>query len=397
MRPEVELLFLLARTHVTPETAARVGTLLGRGVDWFSLMREAVSHDVLPLVYSQLRTVGRGAVPDAILDELARYFDHHVRRNRRLAEELRRLLAALDARAIPTLAFKGPTLAAAAYGDLALRSFCDVDFLIRRRDALLAKAVFLDAGYALETPLDRRGFPVERGKSEYAFAHESDGSIAELRWRLTPPDMRVSFDFEYLEGRHRSVTVDGTPVPTLTAEDTLLLLCVHANQHYWGGLKWICDVAELIRATPGMDWRRVAAGARRLGSRRMVALGLRLALDYLDAPLPGEMADALRKDARATRLASAVSRDLLTEEPRLSIGRHEFTPPYHAHEVLERFPEWSLAFARRALTLSPHDTRFVHLPQSMRVVYYPLRGARLLVKFGLRPLTSRSRGGGIAR
>src|ERR1700730_2537275 len=257
IRPETELLFLLARTRLSPAAAARVTALLDRELDWIFLVRDALSHDLLPLVYAHLKAADPRIVPAAILAQLARYFEQHTRRNDRLVEEMLKLLTLLAAHSIPVLVFKGPVQAVAAYGDLSLRTFCDLDFLIRRLDALHVKEVLLDAGYQLETPLGRDGFPSEPGKHEYAFHRGDDGALAEFRWRLTPRYVRASLDVERLGGRRASVSIRDAAVPTLTPEDTLVMLCVHGAKHYWGVLKWICDVAELIGANPRMNWPAV--------------------------------------------------------------------------------------------------------------------------------------------
>jgi hypothetical protein len=65
-----------------------------------------------------------------------------------------------------------------------------------------------------------------------------------------------------------------------------VILCVHGTKHVWERLGWICDVAELIRAHPAMDWQRVMALAKSSKSLRMVQLGLFLAHTVLQAELP---------------------------------------------------------------------------------------------------------------
>lgn len=418
IRAETELLFLLARTRVLPEATGRIAVLLDQQLDWLHFARNALSHDVLPLVYTNLKATGGRAVPAAIFDQLARYFDQHARYNRRLAAELLRLLALFDAHSIPALALKGPELAATAYGDLALRTFCDLDILIRRRDALRARDVLLGDSYTLyETPLDAGGFPAEPGKYQYMFLRKGGDWYAELHWRLTPQHLLAALDFEHLRGRRSMVTLNGTPVPTLTAEDTLLMLCIHGDKHYWGRLKLVCDVAELVSATPRINWRQVEADARRLGCWRMVALGLRLASDLLDAPLPQGASSVVRRDRRVARLTAAVQdrlfressaerwselfRSFVARDARIAVlgalgvirsnlpgsATDESTHPYHPFQLLERCRDWVWNIARPLLTVNANDRALLPpLPRPLHAVYYPVRCVRLLVTYGLTPL-----------
>ena len=63
----------------------------------------------------------------------------------------------------------------------------------------------------------------------------------------------------------RTVTVAGAEVPNLSPEKTLLVLCMHGSKHAWSRLIWICDVAQLLAACPGLDWNKVNREAKRLG------------------------------------------------------------------------------------------------------------------------------------
>ena len=63
------------------------------------------------------------------------------------------------------------------------------------------------------------------------------------------------------------MTVSGTDVSSLAMENLLWLLCVHATKHKWARLSWICDVAELLRSQPQLNWEKVIA----LGAELAVA------------------------------------------------------------------------------------------------------------------------------
>jgi len=54
--------------------------------------------------------------------------------NRHLTAELVRLMGLLKAAGVPAVTFKGPVLAAMAYGSIELRQFSDLDILVRQTD-----------------------------------------------------------------------------------------------------------------------------------------------------------------------------------------------------------------------------------------------------------------------
>jgi hypothetical protein len=387
---ETELLLLLARAHLAPQAERRVRTLLAGDVDWIHLLRTAQGHGVLPLLYVQLRTIGAELVPDQILAPLGANFAQHVERNERLGAELVRLLSLLNAQSIAAVSVKGPALALAAYGDLSLREFIDLDVLIHRSDALRAREVFVRAGYTLmyANKLDERGFPQDPETFEYTFLLEDRSISAELHWRLTPLHLRGSLDLESMYSRRRSVTINGTAVPTPAPEEILLVLGVHGDHHQWSRLKWVCDVAELLRANPGLDWERVQMEARRLGCWRMVALGLRLAADCLDAPVPDRVATLVGQDRRVSVIAARLRGQLLDE------GQDHQTRsrPYHPLQLLERSSDWvwnAAVVVRRLWTVTPNDKELLPLPAPLRMGYYPLRWGRVAWKYGMSPLLKR--------
>ena len=55
-------------------------------------------------------------------------------RNELFARELLRLSNVFETMGIRVISYKGPTTAGLLYGDIALRAFGDMDFLVRRED-----------------------------------------------------------------------------------------------------------------------------------------------------------------------------------------------------------------------------------------------------------------------
>src|SRR5205807_789435 len=55
---------------------------------------------------------------------------------------------------------------------------------------------------------------------------------------------------------------------------------------HWIWLKALCDVAELIRANPGIDWEKTRHAACILGRDKILLLGLTLASELLEVNLP---------------------------------------------------------------------------------------------------------------
>jgi hypothetical protein len=90
----------------------------------------------------------------------------------------------------------------------------------------------------------------------------------------------------------------------------LLILCVHASKDAWERLRYVCDVAELVHTHRDMDWRRVVERAGRLGSQRMLFVGLLLARDLLEMPLPEEVSRKAHADPAVQALVRRIGERL---------------------------------------------------------------------------------------
>jgi hypothetical protein len=116
------------------------------------------------------------------------------------------------------------------------------------------------------------------------------------------------------------VTIDGAQIPVAAPEDLLCILCLQAAKDFWErrqhleSLLKVTDIAELLRVMPNLNWHQVTAAARQDGWQRILHFGLALASGLLDAPLPPQVAAAVRADHTAGVLAADVSRRLFSAE-----------------------------------------------------------------------------------
>src|ERR1700693_5665218 len=87
-QPEVDLLLSCARTQITPEISERIQAAVEKGIDWLALIRLAMRHDVMPLLYRSLQQVCPHSVPENILGPLRARYQVQATQAHRRAEEL---------------------------------------------------------------------------------------------------------------------------------------------------------------------------------------------------------------------------------------------------------------------------------------------------------------------
>jgi hypothetical protein len=355
--------------------------LLRGGLDWEILLGQARTHGTLPLLHEHLQRQGWEAVPAPTREALREEFRHNTARNLWRTGELLRLLERLRARGIPALPFKGPTLAAYAYGSVALRQFNDLDLLLRPRDVAGAQEVLLAEGYTpgLEFSAARQAEYL-RVIGQVPFARREDGSLVELHARLMPRHFHFPLGLEELWGRAETLTLLGRAVPVLSAEDLLLVLSAHGAKHVFASLGWVSDLAALLHNRPP-DLGQALGRARRLRCERLVLLGLRLGYDLLQAPPQKALPVRLRADPVAGALASQVWRGF-----RSGSRPGELRGALFHLRLWENFADGFGFVLSTMLQPIIADWVFFPLPAALSFLYYFLRPLRLAGKYGARLL-----------
>jgi hypothetical protein len=281
----------------------RLARLFGR-VDWTRLLVLAEDHGVAGHLAASLRGLEEDLVPPEIRQALA---DWQRARNfftLRLMAELFRVLERFNSEGIGALVVKGPVLAMQAYGDPAMRSYGDLDLLVRQQDIRRATELLSAAGFAPAIPLTA----IEAGKipGQYFFSTPDSQLIIELHNDRTLRYFPRRLPLEDFFARQVRVRLDGQEAPALSVEDELVLICIHGAKHFWERLMWVADVAALVSRQTAIDWQGVAASAKAVGAQRMLHTGLRLSCDLLRAQLPDKVYALVQADLAAARLAEQV-------------------------------------------------------------------------------------------
>jgi hypothetical protein len=380
--PEIELLLRCARPCTGSEGSPQLKALLQEKLDWTYLIRMAQRHGVRPLLFWHLNTTSPEAVPRAVMEQLRDYYLSNGLRNMRLTGELLRLLDVFEAQGIPAVPYKGPVLAAFAYGNLGLREFVDIDVLVRKQEVSRAQELLLAEGYQPQywlTPAQDAAFL--RYNCEHAFVHSNGGSAVDLHWAIAERHFSFSLDHEGLWRRLDRISLGGRDVCTLSPEDLLLILCVQGFKDSWERLKHVCDVAEVIRVHQDMDWGRVIKQADASGGRRTLFLGLALASDLLGTTLPKEIAQRVQTDPAVRTLARRVQERLFRTSGSPKRFSEVMFRSIHV-QMRERLRDKVRYCVRSATTHTVGDWMALPLPRPLFSLYYVLRPIRLVGKYG---------------
>ena len=224
----------------------------------------------------------------------------------RISAELIPVLDRFFRERIGALVVKGPVLSVQAYGDPAMRSYGDLDLLVRQGDIRRATELMIEAGYESRVPLS--AIDAGRIPGQYLFFKPERKLIVELHSDCTLRYFPRRLPVEEFFARQIRVRFDAHEVPALSVEDELVLVCIHGAKHFWERLLWIADVAALVSRQTGIDWERIRDSAKAVGAERMLHTGLRLASVLLKAQLPDHVQAMVQADGGARRLAEQTSK-----------------------------------------------------------------------------------------
>lgn len=379
-RPEIELLLSCARTHMDSEAATRVRVLLLRGeINWGQLIHLARQHALIPLLYRHIKTICPEAVPGVYMKQLRDSSRRNTARNLFLVGELCRLLRLFEERGIPTVPYKGPTLAIRAYGNPALRQFNDLDFLVHQRDVFKAAELLSSQGYHRQQHFTQTQEAVYLKFGCEHYYVRSDKRVAlEIHWEFAPRYFSLTLDSARLWQRLDRVNICGREVRSLSLEDLLIVLCVNGSKKLWQRLGLISDLAALI--SNKVNWPQLIHEASAAGARRMLFLGLFLAHDLLSAPVPQQVLREVQADTAVIALASQV-KELLFRPVSKPVGFKQGC--LFQLQARERLRDRFRYCFRLAATPTQGDWAFAPLPDRLSFLYYLIRPIRLVKEYGL--------------
>lgn len=369
------MLLACAHTAMDDDRAARITALASEKMDWGRLEYLGIGHGVVPLLYRSLNTVKPAGIPSSMMERLRNESQGIAGRNVLLATELLALLDLLSMNGVLAMPYKGPALACQVYGDLRLRSFIDLDILVRRIDVPKVRDLLAENGYQPRIAMTAgKQRAILRSECDEVFTG-TNSRIIEIHWAITPPFFSFQLNTDDLFARSTTIELLGKQVLAPTPEDLLLILSVNGTKDMWSRLEFICRVAELLLRYPEISWQSTFKRARELGADRMLLLGLFLANRLLGANLPEEVLQRVQRTKILWSMANQVCERLFVR-PEGVPGRFELTR--FRLRSRERVRDRISYCFKRALSPTYKDLETVSLPSSLEFLYPLVRPFRLI-------------------
>ena len=371
--PDLESELLTRCCAASATGSAAIGELAARPVDWNRFLALANRNGVAPLAGARLGADAAAYLPPHLARALALSYQVNALRSNHLAGCAAEIADSFAASEVPAIAIKGPALAIAAYGDVALRVFGDLDFMVRLADLPRAAEALVRIGYSSATYLAEA---VESGFfADVSLDFSRQDSVVDLHWQLSPSYFPFAPEGEQIWDRTAEIDLLGRRVRVLGPADSILFQACHGAKHGWMTLAQICDFARVLANAATGSWPDLLADARRAGSLRMLLLGAELAQSLRLCEVPPELLDAVRRDSRVAALGRRVRRGI-----------------FDLNRAVER-DEWLIALGtiaslrdrlryvvERLAAPKLSDRTLMPLPRALYPLYYPARPVLVAIK-----------------
>jgi hypothetical protein len=282
---------------------------------WDETLAIALRHGVAPLLHRALQSGGALAgLPDYVRARLEEERRATALVNLRNLGQFWRIARALRERKIPLIALKGLHVAELVYRDISLRPMSDLDILVPRSQLEQAVATLHGLDYGFDEDVSSAANAMLDTKCNVGLAHRHMDVWLEVHWSLSEPPERYTAALEDIWRSAVPARLGDADALVMSPEFLLLHICAHlaCNHLFVFSLRALCDIAEIVRAHPELDWTVVVNHGRRHGWGRGVGAALRLASDHLGAGVPVDTLASLEADALDPGMLAEAMEHLVT-------------------------------------------------------------------------------------
>lgn len=227
----------------------------------------------------------------------------------------------LEASGVFCITLRGAVDALDLYGDVAARSYSDIDLYVPRSQVDLAWRCAKEYGFSLYHSDMPKGYYV-RNHLNWALVHEDFDVMCDLHWAVDHPFQNVRIDYEGVFKRSSFCEVDGRSIRMPSKEDWLLLSAQHflkhvpelssvVNQEAWLSalskryvLKYLMDLAFFFKRDGAtLNWRLVQERAKQWEVGEAFYSSLHAASLLSEEPIPDELV------ARAKQFTASIKNE----------------------------------------------------------------------------------------
>ncbi|MGW5951468.1 nucleotidyltransferase domain-containing protein [Bacillus mycoides] len=369
MSKELKFLFAILKLQ-DDETLQTYSSEWFADIDWEVFLEQAMHHRVYPVIYQKLKQVDEERIPSHVVQTLNRKYKKNTFQMLYLSAEMERINKLCNENEIRMIFLKGPVLSQDLYGDISLRTSCDLDVLIPMQNLEKVEMLLLEQGYVKDDYIQTILNDWKWRHHHITFFHPTKQIKLEIHWRLNPGPGKEP-GFEELWKRKRKSTLTSNSVYMLGEEDLFLFLVSHGARHGWSRLRWLVDIKKIVDQE--LNWSEIHKLMRKYQMLHLGGQALILAAQLLGVRLDERMMELVAKK-RSKQLAQEalfyfkqminLHTDPVPEEVFIYHSRYLFSLMSNQQKIL---------YIMSQLYPYPIDAKTLPLPRSLHFLYFPLR------------------------
>jgi len=281
-------------------TFQEIQSLISRETDWKCVIEFAISQQVAPLIYYNLKQYKKqDLIPSKYFAILKKKYIAAYAWNVVIFDEMKLVLELFQQAGIAAVVLKGPALLDVVYKDWGVRKTSDIDLLVRMENLNRAQVLLLEHNYfsVSETSLNSDGTPISHHMAGIRRTYFSPS--IELHWTLRSNNKLLHLDIDAIWKRAKPGKINNTDVLLLSPEDMILHLCIHHFYKFKASIAYreINDIVAVIQQfRDELDWEQILENSLRYKIAPLVYAGLFFANQWLPEIIPPAILGALKTE-----------------------------------------------------------------------------------------------------
>ncbi len=255
---ENRLLLYCAQTRIPEHTMNKVKDIVNLSLNWEEVLVSALSKGIAPLLYHHLKKLQENRfIPKKVMDKLEKAYYANVARNMYHYEELKRILETFYEKGVKVIVLKGAALDKVVYGDIGLRTFGDLDLLVKEEDLAYAKKIMSDLEYVSTPDKVTEEWRKENHFHLPPYIQPEKSIVVEIHWNITGDSFHINIDEWWKMAK--VIRIDNCQALIPSPEDMIIHLCLHLFNHGYNEitLRGLCDIFETLRYyKKEINWQR---------------------------------------------------------------------------------------------------------------------------------------------
>jgi hypothetical protein len=278
----------------------------------------------------------------------------------------------LEENDIKAIAFKGPTLAQLAYGDITLRQYVDLDILIKKEDINKVIKINLDNNYlCINSKWIRKAKNLEYIK-DITFVNTKKSVNLEIH--IKPFSFSLLNNFDIFKD-NQDISINNYNFKNFNVNYLIVYLSIHGSRHIWERIEWIIDINKLlINQSDKIDFNEVYNIAKKLDSQISVNLAFYLCIHLFNNK------DLLTKIDTIDNLIveDLAKRVLINYKSKSKMSNYKI---FLFHNKLFKRKASKVYHIFQNFRINYRDLDFITLPDNLHIIYYLLKPIRIIKEY----------------